>query len=258
MGPTGHCAFRLHALKYPMMKQFSFLLIFLHLFNFANAESAFVSEAWQKTAPLYQEIKNHPFIKELASGQLDESSFRIYIEQDYLFLLDRADCFAALAARAPTSELASYLLELSDGSKEGARKIFSKYNMPTPSQAELKKTAACQAYTEEMLRVAFEGSFNEGLVFLAPCALIYQEVGEYLKPLSFPNNPYQLWIDSYSSQERRRRIEKFITVIDSVTASASPEEIQALEAAFFKAAQFEYAFWDAAYEMGSDRTIGHF
>src|SRR5687768_5858521 len=43
----------------------------------------------------------HPTVAGIARGDLDESVFRSWLEQDYLFLLDYARVFARLAWQAP-------------------------------------------------------------------------------------------------------------------------------------------------------------
>ncbi|MBA3238638.1 MAG: hypothetical protein H0T62_09885 [Parachlamydiaceae bacterium] len=89
-------------------------------------------------------------------------------------------------------------------------------------------------------------SFNEGLIFLLPCTLIYQKIGEYLKPMCPDSNPYKNWIAQYSSSERRNRTVKFINIIDEL-ANMSENEKESLKTVFLKSVQHEFDFWDAVY-----------
>lgn len=98
---------------------------------------------------------------------------------------------------------------------------FNKYNLQAPDFKELQKTAVCRLYTQAMITAASQLSFNEGLVFLLPCSIIYQKIGEYLHPSSPVSNRYKRWIEQYSSIERRTKIEKFINIIDQLTRAIS-------------------------------------
>ncbi len=209
--------------------------------------SNFTQRAFLKISPLYERIKQHPFLQELAIGSLPREKFAFYIQQDYLFLLDRSKTFSILAAKAPSRELANYLTELSRATREGAENIWIKYNLSLPAEEDLQKTPACKFYTEHMLKTASEQPFNEGLVFLLPCALLYQKIGEALNANSSCSNSYKLWIETYSSQKRRKRVEVFIDIVDQIAAKSSYEEFQDLQAIFCKASQLEYNFWDDAY-----------
>lgn len=97
------------------------------VFHFFSSwpQAKFSKEAWDEINPIYEKIKMHPFINELGSGVLSEGAFEAYIQQDYLFLLDREKAFSILALRAPNSELKNYLEGLAKDSKEGAENIFN-------------------------------------------------------------------------------------------------------------------------------------
>ena len=209
---------------------------------------SFTEEAWLESSSIYEKIKHHPFIIELGSGKLSRNMFQSYLEQDYLFLLEVEQAFSILALKAE-NEVAHYLLELSKGARETAEGLFQKYGFTPPIFNQLKKNSACKLYTEEMLSKASTASFNEGLVFLLPCALIYQKVGEHLQNSPKQQNSYQEWIDRYSSSERRARVEKYVDLIDFLTLNASNEEIQHLKTVFYQAAEHEYAFWDSIYNQ---------
>ncbi|MBA3238639.1 MAG: hypothetical protein H0T62_09890 [Parachlamydiaceae bacterium] len=90
----------------------------------------------------------------MGSGALSKSAFESYIQQDYLFLLDRIQAFSILAERAPNPELQNYLQDLAYKSKIGADEIFYKNGFIKPDSEKLQKTPACKRYTDEMLMTA--------------------------------------------------------------------------------------------------------
>ena len=58
-------------------------------------------EAWDAAADIFERIKRHPFIQQLAAGTLSESRFRHYISQDRLYLEDYTRVLAHIASRLP-------------------------------------------------------------------------------------------------------------------------------------------------------------
>src|SRR3954471_23198836 len=61
--------------------------------------------------PLVEEQLRHPTVAGIARGDLDETVFRAWLEQDYLFLHDYVRVFARLAWQAPAAHLGD-LVEL--------------------------------------------------------------------------------------------------------------------------------------------------
>lgn len=209
----------------------------------------FTQRTFLKIGPLYEQIRQHLFLKELVTGELSSEKFAFYIKQDYLYLLERAKAFSILAAKAPNHKLADYLTALSKSALEGAENLFAKYDLPPPTEDDLQKTPACKLYIEDMLKTVSEQSFNKGLVSLFACTLIYQKIGESLNPNSICPKSYRLWIETYSSPERRKRVEVYIDIVDQIVATSSYKEFQILQAVFCRASELEYNFWDDAYHL---------
>src|SRR3712207_2376681 len=55
--------------------------------------------------PLVEAQLAHPTVRGIADGTLDERSFRWWLEQDYVFLLDYVRVFSRLAWQAPDDHL---------------------------------------------------------------------------------------------------------------------------------------------------------
>jgi thiaminase/transcriptional activator TenA len=52
----------------------------------------------------------HPFVRELAAGTLDQAAFRHWVEQDYRYLLDYARLFALAGVKADDESTMTHLL----------------------------------------------------------------------------------------------------------------------------------------------------
>jgi len=84
---------------------------------------------------------------------------------------------------------------------------------------------------------------------LLPCFWIYAEVGRDIHARARPNNPYQAWIDTYAGEEFHIAVRAMIAATDEAAELASPSARERMHAAFRRAAQLEWMFWDSAYRL---------
>ncbi len=203
--------------------------------------------------PIFRTIKEHLFIAKMADNSLESEIFSFYIQQDHIFLAERAKAFAILAARAPFVELQEYLTTRAQQSKEASEGIFEKYAMGSPSASTM--SPACKAYTEYMVNVAQNGSFLEGLAAQLPCSVMYQKLGEYIHSNFSEPNKFIGWINTYSNPERRKNVETFIGFIDKVAALDIYENISAAKKAFHTASKYEFEFWDDALNLRTAQGV---
>lgn len=220
-------------------------------------EYDFIQIAWTSISDVYRRIKELPFLRELAIGTLPREKFDFFIQQDHLFLLERKAVCDAVVSRITTNdtELRSILTTIGENSRIAAASIFSKYNVKEQTIEHRLKSAVCAEYTNYLKNLAVNGEHVvQALVALVPCALIYQKMGECLKKeqqaamISLENCYYQAWIDSYSNDERRQRVEKLVEnvnkLVAAVPSSSRSEEFLNI---FRRAAQYECEFWADAY-----------
>jgi len=219
--------------------------VYHNLVNFT-----FIQNAWFSIIDLYKQIQQLPFLLKLADGTLPFEKFEFFIKEDHLFLLDRGQICNKLASQTSSDELKSVLMFIAEKSRVGAEEIFVIYSIKKPSEF-LNKSPVCTAYTE-FLKQAADSNHLAGLVSLIPCSLIYQKIGEYLKSIqksSVNSNPYyQIWINTYSSRERRERVEQLLSIVNRAMSICSQNEITILKDIFIKASQFEHDLWDEAYQ----------
>jgi thiaminase len=80
-------------------------------------------------------------------------------------------------------------------------------------------------------------------------------VGEAARLTADSTDPFNAWIESCSSPERRQRIEGFIRICDSIAERSSYAEVKRLKFLFQQASHFEYCFWDDAYHYSSSQNV---
>lgn len=213
----------------------------------------FSATAWQNNLPLYEKILAMPFNAELAAGTLSPDRFRHYIIQDAHYLEGFARALALAAAKADNSDHIVQFAEASHTAIIVERALhadyFAKFGIARADFAAAQPTPACDHYVSYLLRIAALEPFPIVLAALLPCFWIYLEVGRDIHARAAKPNAYQAWIDTYAGEEFAAAVQAVIATTDEVTARASEETLRSMHAAFTRATQLEWMFWDSAYRL---------
>ncbi len=205
----------------------------------------------QDCAADWQAYIDHAFVRQIADGTLPEQSFRHYLQQDYLFLLQFARAYGLAVYKAQTLEdmlqakagLAAILdLEIGLHVKYCAGWGLSEADL----QAEPEATANL-AYTRFLLERGLAGNLTDFHAALTPCVVGYAEIGQRLSGAAAAANPYGEWIQMYASEEYQQVAEAQIAQLDKLCALESgPQRQRQLSQTFMLATRLEAGFWDMA------------
>ena len=209
----------------------------------------FSGQLWQSTESIYKRIIAHPFNTELAAGTLALNKFKYYVQQDELYIKAYARALALLAAKTPDADMANDLLTYA---KDGVMverilhdHFFAQFAI-TPTD---EQQPACLLYTNFLLATTALEPFEIGLAALLPCFWVYREVGHFIAKSATTNNPYQLWIDTYTDEEYDKVVDRIIEMTDRVAQSASVKTREKMATVFLNSTRLEYNFWDAAVNL---------
>ena len=186
--------------------------------------------------PLLDEQLQHPTVRGIADGTLDERVFRSWLEQDYLFLLDYVRVFARLAWQAPDAHLED-LVDLAHSTLHDELALHRSLSEPFGADfGNAVRGPACAAYTAFLLDAAAD--YGVGLAALYPCMWGYSTLGQLLAP--GPDDPrYRRWVETYADPLFAASAKRCAQLLDE----AAPE-IGDAEAAFRAGMAHELAFWD--------------
>jgi thiaminase/transcriptional activator TenA len=213
----------------------------------------FSASAWQNNLPLYEKILAMPFNAELAAGTLSLDRFRHYIIQDAHYLEGFARALALAAAKADNAD---HIVQFAEAAKTAIiveralhADYFRQFGISAIDFAAAQPTPVCDHYVSYLLRIAALEAFPVVLAALLPCFWIYLEVGKSIHARAASPNPYQAWIDTYVGEEFAAAVRAVIATTDEVAARASEKTVQSMHAAFTRATQLEWMFWDSAYRL---------
>ena len=212
--------------------------------------SGFCDHAWQRTRDLRAAIDALPFNRELAAGTLDQARFQFYITQDALYLEQFARILAMAGARGPDS---ATLRLFADSALEGIAveqalhgQYLSRFGDDS-NQAE--PSPDCLGYTSFLLATAYHEPWEVLVAALLPCFWIYWDVGNAIARQAAPDNRYRAWIDTYADEGFGKTVRAVIAAVDRAAEAASDAVRTRMMAAFIRSTQYEWLFWDGAYQF---------
>lgn len=201
---------------------------------------------WKSTSTVAQACLAHPFVQGLAEGTLERETFKRYVGQDAYFLKAFLKSYALAAVKCDDLDDVTAFHDLMGGvlaelnlHDEFARKWDIDLAKVTP-------LPATRAYTDFLLRTAWEAEVGEILAAMAPCMRLYAWLGEQLVARRTPEHPYGEWLVTYSSSEFAQLAERLEWLLDE-HAGDTPS----IRAAYAYAMDCELAFFSAAWEAAS-------
>jgi thiaminase/transcriptional activator TenA len=214
--------------------------------------TCFSDDAWQRTASLREAIHQLPFNVELAAGSLDRDRFRTYITQDAIYLGQFSRALAISAAKAPDTETMQSFAQSALGAiaVEQAlhRRYLREFGLDPAGVADAEPSPDCLAYTSYLIATAYHEPWEVLVAALLPCFWLYWDVGGAIARIASPHNPYKAWIDTYADERFGEAVRTVIGITDRAAEGATPMTRGKMLAAFMRACQYEWLFWDGAYE----------
>ena len=216
---------------------------------------AFTNDIRTRADALQQAILTHPFVTGIGDGTLDVERFKHFISQDYLYLVEYARTLALAAARAPTLEVMGRFATLAHETLNTEmalhRGYCARFGISEEELEATKPAPTMQAYTNFLVRTAYDGSFGQLACALLPCMWGYCEIGLDLLRKGKPTDQplYAEWIDMYSSAEFQGLADWLRGLVDQLAEGTSDEERQRMEEAYVTSARYEYVFWEMAWQL---------
>ena len=208
-----------------------------------------------KAANVWEAGYNHPFVQELGMGTLDKETFRFYLLQDYLYLLQYAKVFATAAVKSDTEELMTrftknqyYILA---NEMDLHRSYMAGFGVTTEDMLSVKPSLYNRTYTANMLSFGQTGGLAEVLAAVFPCAWTYADYAKRLKAQyadRLDGNFYKSWIENYAGVEFSESFEWFYDALDGLVENMTDKQREKIEEVFISSVEFEYLFWDMAYK----------
>lgn len=218
-----------------------------------KVDMSFTDDVWRGAEPLRTAIKGLPFNAELTEGLLPQDKFQFYMLQDSLYLETYSRVLSIASAKAPSPDM---MLEFSLAAQEALvveralhEGFFEMYGLDQATIEAAKPSPTCLNYTNYLLAMAHNDSYEEAVAAILPCFWVYWDVGVHIAERTIAENPYQVWIDTYSDAQFAESVRRIIAITDRLAQAATPAARERMGAAFMQSTRFEWMFWDSAYRL---------
>ncbi len=210
-------------------------------------------DAWNRNQKLFREICIMPFNEELAIGILCQKRFKYYLIQDSYYLVTFARALAIAAAKANHSK---EIIQLSEASRNAISEetklhkyFFKKFGIESRHFSENPISPTCHHYSHYLISTAFSSPYPIILAALLPCFKLYAEIGSYIYKKTKKNNPYILWIETYSGEKFNSSVQSITTSINQIANDSEKSTIEAMHKTYTLSTKLEWMFWKSAYNF---------
>lgn len=202
---------------------------------------------------------DHPFVRALASGELEPATFRFYQMQDARYLEAFADTAALISTRCvrPADKLwfidSARLALVVEGELHAG--YGEKLGYTPDDIAALTLTPNNRAYQNHMLERAQRGTLVEAVAALTPCPWLYIDLGQHFERElggAIPeDHPYADWLKMYADPQFNAYMDALLDKLQRFADEAGSAARERAVEAFVVSARYEHLFWEQAWTKQS-------
>lgn len=215
--------------------------------------TSFSETAWQRTSRLRAAIDELKFNTELAAGTLSRERFQGYIVQDAIYLGQYSRVLAIAGAKGPDATtlraFGSCALEAVAVEQALHERYLTEFGVDPARLSDAEPSPDCLGYTSFLLATAYHDPWEVLVAALLPCFWIYWDVGSRIAKRAAVDNPYRAWIDTYADEGFGEAVRSVIGITDRAAAATTPANRSRMMTAFIRCTQYEWLFWDGAYQQ---------
>lgn len=215
----------------------------------------FCDDVWQRCAKLVRAIHEHPFNTALGEGTLDRDRFAFYIVQDARYLEAFSRALATASVRANDPDDAAFFASSAYSALVAERSLHAGYieefGLTGDDLAGIITSPTCLGYSSFLQATALAEPFPVLAAAVLPCFWVYQDVGEALVAKAGDDHPYRAWINTYADPEFAEAVGHARAIADRLAERADAPTRDAMTGAFCRATEYEWMFWDSAWNRES-------
>ncbi|MGL4762006.1 MAG: thiaminase II [Sarcina sp.] len=215
----------------------------------------FADRLFEESKEIWLGYLEHPFIKEIIDGTLEQSKFEDYLVQDYLYLKEYAKVFAMGVVKAESMEEMKFFYKSVKGTMEDENELhiryLKEYGYKIKEVEGMNIKLENSSYTSYMNSIASKYGVREIAVAILPCTWSYNFIGQNILGRfaeELEGNPYREWIEMYGDDGFSKFTEEWVDYTNKLCENISEQEQRKLINIFVNCSIYEMKFWDMAYK----------
>ena len=203
----------------------------------------------------WEKNNTHPFVQGLANGTLPKENFKFFMTQDHLYLMQYSKVFAMGVLKSKKEAdmrlFASLISATLDVENAIHKSYLAKLGMTNEELAAAKPSIVTDSYTNYMIAVAQKEGIAELMAAVLACSWTYKLIGDYMEqyPGAAEQEFYGPWVRQYMGEVYRSSNDLMIDMFDRFSEGYTEEQFQNLEHIIYACTQYEYMFWDMAWNQ---------
>jgi len=211
-------------------------------------EGTWSENAWRVVQPLFKKICEHPFQSQMAEGTLSEDVFKVYLQQDSIYLSNYSKEMLSFAELVPDGKLKEQFKLFAEDSmaaeKDLHQELMTRYGISST-----EPLAVTQEYMRHTSQYLEKGDLSLALASILPCMWIYNEVGHYVQSIAKggKDNPFHEWISCYACEMMDNGVPVMRKLIDKLAKAETPKRRALMRRVFMRGVELEFEFWNQAF-----------
>ena len=219
---------------------------------------SFIAEQDARLAPLWEAVREHPFLLRTRDGTIPDETFAVWMRQDYLFVEAAIPFIAALLPRAPREHWSALSGVITALEKE--LQLFEE--RAAAVGVTLRGAPAsftCHAYIQFLMATAATASYAEAYTVLYAAERTYHDSWKVVREGIDPDSPWRPFVDNWGGEDFGGYVGYLAGELESLAADAGGAERARMAELYRLTLLYEIAFWEMANDSeawpGIDDTL---
>lgn len=195
--------------------------------------------------PLWSRMLDHPFLVRTRDGQLDDGTFRTWLEQDDHFVRNVFPFVGSLIGKAP-AEHYELLAPVPQALQEELRLFEEQAKALGADLAHARPGAVNEGYVHYLLAVGCRDPYPVAFTAYYAAERAYHESWRVVADGLEDDSPWWPLVRNWAGDEFGAFVDRLGAALDGLAEGAGPDQRKAMEATFERTVRWEIAFWEMA------------
>lgn len=215
---------------------------------------SFTDELYNSVLKIWQKYLEHPFLNEMAQGELELTKFKKYMLQDYFYLIEYVKVYGIALTKVNDLQEINFWADNIKAIIDEINRVHIPYMEQIGIDDKLIESTNTDivtlSYTNYMYGVASKGDELDSLIAILACSWSYAYISVKMVekyPDAVHHPIYGEWFKSYICQEFQSINDELILKVSNLTANINHEKQEKLLDIFRMCSLYELDFWNMVY-----------